>query len=230
MTDSRQINIVLLGAPGAGKGTQALHLIKAYNLLHVSTGDMLRATVKGETELGKEIQEFMDRGELVPNEIVTKSVIERISKPDAAEGVILDGYPRNKVQAETLDNALNEAGRALTVVLYMKVSEDIVIARLSGRRVCPKCGYNYHLTNIPPKNTGICDSCSVNLIQRKDDNIGTIKNRFKVYEESTKDLIDYYAGKGLLREVDGGSKAEELFKTIDCLFKEEGLLNDNSEK
>ena len=226
MNDKKAINLVLLGPPGAGKGTQADLLKKAYHILHVSTGDMLREAVAEGSDTGKEIQKYMNSGALVPDEIVTKGVIERISKPDAESGVILDGYPRNKSQAESLTEALTEEKKSLDVVLYLKTSEDVAVKRLSGRRVCPKCGKNYHVTNMPPKKEGICDTCGVELVQREDDNPETVKNRFVVYQESTKDLIDYYRDKSLLREVNGDLPAEKLFDDIDALFRKEGLLND----
>ena len=224
----KPLNLVLLGPPGAGKGTQAIRLIKAYGLLHVSTGDMLREAIKEGSELGREVEACMNRGELVPDDIVTKVVVERINKPDAMSGVIFDGYPRTKGQAKSLDIALNDESKTLDVVLYFKTSEEVAVQRLSGRRVCPKCGKNYHITNIPPKQESICDYCGVALIQRDDDKPETVKNRLKVYEKSTKDLIDYYSRKGLLREANGDLTAEKLFDYIDTLFGREGLINDCS--
>jgi len=218
------MNMVLLGAPGAGKGTQAALLVKAYGLLHISTGDMLREAVREGGETGKELAIYMNKGELVPDSIVTRVVIERMAKPDAEDGVILDGYPRTKPQAGSLDDSLEGAGKTLDVVLYFDVSEKVAIERLSGRRVCRNCGKNYHLTNMPPKKESICDVCSGELYQRADDKPETVKNRLVVYEESTKDLIAYYRDKGLLREVDGGLPAGDLFEIIDALLKEEGLL------
>ena len=221
-----QLNIVLLGPPGAGKGTQAGLLTKAFNLLHVSTGDMLREAIKEGTEVGKKAQGYMTRGELVPDEIVTRAVIDRISKPDAADGVILDGFPRTRAQAESLDRMLADENRPLDAVLYLKTSEEVAVQRLSGRRVCPKCGKNYHVTNMPPEKEGICDKCGVELIQREDDKPETVKNRLVVYEKSTSDLVDYYKGKGLLRQVNGDITAEQLFEDVQTLFRGEGLLDD----
>ncbi len=224
------VNIVLLGAPGAGKGTQAGILAKEYGLVHISTGDMLRAAIAEGTDTGLKAREYMDKGELVPDAVVTGLVIERMSKPDAAKGVILDGFPRTRAQAEALDKALERSGKSLDDVLYMKVSEDVVLQRLTGRRVCPKCGKNYHVTNIPPEKEGICDTCDIGLIQRDDDKPETVKNRLKVYEQSTEGLIGYYREKGVLRDVDGDLSAEKLFEEIDALFRREGLINDDSEK
>ena len=229
MTDTKQLNMVLLGPPGAGKGTQAGLLIKAYGLLHVSTGDMLRAAIKEGTETGLKAQEYMDKGELVPDSVVTSIVIERISKPDAGLGVIFDGYPRTSAQAESLDEALNAEGRKLDIVLYLKTSEEVAIQRLSGRRMCTECLKNYHITNMPPKEEGICDTCRIELIQREDDKPETVKNRLVVYQKQTEDLISYYREKGLLREVKGDIPAVELFDEIDTLFKGEGLVDDSSE-
>lgn len=222
--------MVLLGPPGAGKGTQALLLKKAYNLAHISTGDMLREMIKEGSDIGKKIQGYVNKGELVPDEIVTQSVIDRMKKPDALHGVILDGFPRTKVQAESLDNSLTKEGKPLDIVLYLKTSNDVAIQRLSGRRMCPKCGKNYHVTNMPPEKEGICDTCGVQLIQREDDMPETVKNRLVVYEERTKDLVDYYKKKNLLQEVDGDLKAEALFDDIDALFRREKLINDDPDK
>ncbi len=230
MIGIRNMNMILLGPPGAGKGTQAGLLIKAYGFLHVSTGDMLREAIKEGSEIGLKAQEYMNRGELVPDEVVTKLVTERMKKEDAQKGVILDGFPRTVKQAESLDKALKEEDRKIDVVLYMKTSEDVAVQRLSGRRVCPKCGKNYHVTNIPPLNEGICDTCKVELLLRDDDQPETVKNRLKVYEESTASLIQYYKDKGLLREVNGDITAEELFEKIDALFREEGFIDDDPDR
>ncbi|MFC1643941.1 adenylate kinase [Candidatus Omnitrophota bacterium] len=227
MTEKARINLVLLGPPGAGKGTQAVILAREYHLLHVSTGDMLREAIKEGTEIGKEAESFMNKGELVPDEIVTHVVIERMNKPDAADGVILDGYPRTRVQAESLDGSLKKENQSLDMVLYFKTSEEIAVRRLSGRRVCPQCGKNYHVTNIPPKKEGICDICAIELIQRDDDKPETVKNRFDVYQKLTKDLIEYYAKRGVLSEVNGDLTAEQLFDDISALFRGKGLVADD---
>lgn len=225
----QQINLVLLGPPGAGKGTQAVLLTKAYQLLHISTGDMLREFAKVSSEIGDKVQAYMNKGELVPDEIVTQGVIDRMNAPDAAAGVILDGFPRTRAQAGSLDSLLKKENRSLKIVLYLKTSEEVVIERLSGRRMCPECNQIYHVTNMPPKEDGVCDTCKAALVYREDDKPETVKNRLSVYKESTKDLIEYYKEKDLLREVDGGISAEELFEKIDTLFRQEGLVDDNSD-
>jgi len=217
------MNMVLLGPPGAGKGTQAVLLAKAYNVVHISTGDMLREAVKEGTGLGAQLAKYMNSGELVPDDIVTKVVVERMARPDAKRGVILDGYPRTSAQAESLDSSLKKSEKKLDIVLYFKTSEKVAIQRLSGRRVCKKCGKNYHVTNMPPAKQGICDMCGGELYQRDDDKPETVKNRLSVYEQKTKDLVEYYRKKGLLREVDGDISATDLFGDIKVLFQDEDL-------
>ena len=227
---TRPINMVLLGAPGAGKGTQAAILVKEYGPLHISTGDMLRAAIKEGTEAGLKAKEYMDSGELVPDEIVTRLVIDRMAKPDAAMGVILDGFPRTRVQAESLEAAVREAGKKLDVVLYVAVSDEVVIKRLSGRRVCPANCKIYHIDNMPPEKEGVCDVCGEQLLLRDDDKPETVKNRLDVYKKSTADLIDYYREKGLLEEVDGDLDANKLFDDIDAFFRREGMVDDDTEE
>lgn len=218
------LNIVLLGPPGAGKGTQAGLLTKAYKLLHISTGDMLREAVKEASPIGRKVKDFMNSGKLVPDNIVTELVIGRMKREDASSGVILDGYPRTTVQAEALENSLKKENKDLDSVLYLRTSEEVAIQRLSGRRVCPECGKNYHIKNMPPKKEGICDICNVSLIQREDDKPETVRKRLVVYEESTKDLVSFYSRKGRLDEVDGDLSAEKLFDRIDRLFRQKGLI------
>ncbi|MBL7155924.1 MAG: adenylate kinase, partial [Candidatus Omnitrophica bacterium] len=171
------MNIVLLGPPGAGKGTQAKVLSKVYKIPHISTGDMLRDAVKKGTETGKSAKSFMDKGELVPDEIVIDLVIERVSGVDADKGFLLDGFPRNKKQADKLNEAFAKTGRKLDIVLYFRTSSEVSISRLSGRRVCTRCGANFHIKNMPAKVEGICDYCDGKLIQRDDDKEATVKNR-----------------------------------------------------
>jgi adenylate kinase len=223
-------NLVLLGPPGAGKGTQADILVSEYGLLHISTGDMLRCAIKDKTETGIEAGKYMEKGELVPDELVTRLVLERMSRPDALNGVMLDGYPRTRNQAESLDKALAENSGKVGFVLYFRTSEEVAIQRLSGRRVCLKCKKNYHQTNMPPLENGICDVCRTELIQREDDRPETVKNRLVVYQAQTEELIRYYKEKGILRELNGDLSRDELFKVIAALFEEEGLIDDYTEK
>jgi adenylate kinase len=225
-----RMNLVLLGPPGAGKGTQADLLVEEYGLLHISTGDMLRQAIKEKTESGLKAGEYMAKGELVPDEIVTRLVLERMAKPDASSGVMLDGYPRTRPQAESLDTALSSGSGKVDLVLYFKTSEEVAVQRLSGRRVCPKCKKNYHQTNMPPAVDGLCDVCGVELFQREDDKPETVKNRLEVYQRQTEELINYYNGKNILREVDGDIPANELFEVIAALFRNEGLTDDDLEK
>ena len=217
------MNLVLLGPPGAGKGTQAKVLSKEFNVIHVSTGDMLREALKKGTEVGKLAKTYMDKGELVPDEVVIKIVEERISRDDAKNGFMLDGFPRNEKQADKLDEALSKMQKALDIVLFFKTAPEVSIARLSGRRACPVCGANFHIKNMIPKVEGICDYCGGNLIQRDDDKEETVKRRLVVYEKETKALIDYYKEKGLLREVSGDLDVDELFKEIKKLFVAEKI-------
>ncbi len=219
--------LVLLGPPGAGKGTQAVILAKEYGFRHVSTGDMLREAIKGNTGTGLKAAEYMKRGELVPDEIVTELVLEKITVLGPVSGVMLDGYPRTKPQAESLDAALEGGSGKLDMVLYFKTSEEVAIQRLSGRRVCTECGKNYHVTNMPPLEEGKCDVCGLGLVQREDDKPETVKNRLVVYQDQTEELIRYYRDKGILYEINGDLSADALFEVIAALLRKEGLINDD---
>jgi len=218
------MNVVLLGPPGAGKGTQAKVLSKKFKLVHVSTGDMLREAVKKGTQTGKTAKTYMDKGELVPDNVVIDIVVDRISEDDAKDGFMLDGFPRNQKQAIELDDAMNKKDMHLDIVLYFRTSPEVSVARLSGRRVCTSCGANFHIKNMPPKKEGICDYCGGRLIQREDDKEETVKNRLAVYEKETKTLVDYYKEKGILEEVSGDMDVNELFKKIEEVFKEKRLI------
>ena len=191
----------MLGPPGAGKGTQSIVLSKKYNLPHISTGDILREAVKASLPLGVKAKEYMDRGALVPDEVVTGIVADRLLKPDTKNGFILDGFPRTLKQAEDLDAALKKTSSGIDMVLYFATSTAVAIERLTGRRVCKSCGFNYHVKNIPPKKEGICDKCGGKLMQRDDDKEEAIKKRLREYEEKTKPLIDYYKNKGILLNI-----------------------------
>ena len=212
------MNVVLLGPPGAGKGTQAKVLSKEFKLLHISTGDMLRDAVKRGSEVGKLAKSYMDKGELVPDEVVIGIVKERIAQDDVRDGFMLDGFPRNEKQAMQLDEALNESNKKIDYVLYFKTKPETSIARLSGRRVCTACGAIFHATNMPPKKDGICDLCNGQLIQRDDDKEETVKRRLVVYDNETKALIEYYKNVGNLQEVSGDYEVAKLFEDIKKLF------------
>lgn len=217
------MKIVLLGPPGAGKGTQGVVLAKHYNTAHISTGDILREAVKNSTPLGLKAKAFMDKGALVPDEVVTGIVAERLSQEDVKDGFILDGFPRTLVQAEDLDKELKKISSGIDMVLYFEIPDKIAIERLTGRRVCKKCGANYHVKNIPPKKEGICDKCGSELYQRPDDTIDTVKNRLKVYEEQTRPLIEYYTKKGMLKKVSGALDVQDLFKVLSQVFSDAKL-------
>jgi len=208
------MNIVFLGPPGAGKGTQAKILIERYGIPQISTGDMLREHRAKGTELGKKAQEYMDKGQLVPDEIILGMVKERLSQPDCQKGFILDGFPRTVVQAEALDKLLSEMGKKLDFALALIVPDDLLVERLTGRRTCKNCGMMYHIKYKPPKVEGKCDVCGGELYQRPDDNEETVRNRLKVYHEQTAPLIEYYKNKGILREIDGSKSIEEITQQI----------------
>ena len=208
------MNIVFLGPPGAGKGTQAKILIERYGIPQISTGDMLREHRAKGTELGKKAQEYMDKGQLVPDEIILGMVKERLSQPDCQKGFILDGFPRTVAQAEALDKLLSEMGKKLDFALALIVLDDLLVERLTGRRTCKNCGMMYHIKYKPPKVEGKCDVCGGELYQRPDDNEETVRNRLKVYHEQTAPLIEYYKNKGILREIDGSKSIEEITQQI----------------
>jgi adenylate kinase len=212
-----------LGPPGAGKGTQSVVLAKRYNLPHISTGDILRESVKSGQPLGLKAKECMDKGALVPDEVVTGIVAERLKKPDTKKGFILDGFPRTIKQAEDLGAALENMGAKIDAVIYFETSTNVVIERLTGRRVCKSCGFNYHVKNILPKKEGICDKCGGLLYHRVDDNKEAVLNRLKVYEDQTKPLIDYYSKRGILKKVSGDMGVDELFKVLSKLFEDARL-------
>jgi adenylate kinase len=208
------MNLILLGPPGAGKGTQSQYLIKKYGIPQVSTGDMLREARKNQTELGKKAEEFMNAGKLVPDEVVIGIVGERLKKIDCAEGFILDGFPRTATQAEALAKLLADDSKKIDAVLNIEVPESELVSRLSGRRVCESCGATYHVTTAPTKVAGTCDKCSGAVQQRKDDAEETVKNRLKIYQESTAPLIGYYQGKELLRTLPGVGSIESISLSI----------------
>lgn len=208
------LRAVLLGPPGAGKGTQAVRLVEKYDIPHISTGDIFRKNIKEGTELGKKAQEYMNAGELVPDELVVDLVKDRLQQDDCKNGFLLDGFPRTIFQAEKLDEFLAEMGQKMDIVINLKVEKDSLIKRLTGRRVCKNCGASYHIINIPPKKDGVCDTCGGELIQRKDDNIETVENRINVYDDQTAPLIGYYKEAGTLVDFDGEQSLDEVFDAI----------------
>lgn len=209
------MNLILLGPPGAGKGTQAVRIVEKYHVPHISTGDIFRANIKQGTELGKKAQEYMNRGELVPDELVVEIATDRLKADDCKDGFLLDGFPRTVFQAEKLDEFLESEGKKLDHVLDIEVNKDELMVRLTGRRVCKTCGASFHVANIPPKVEGICDNCGADLIQRDDDNEETATNRIEVYNKETKPLVDYYEKADNIDHIDGATGgAEGVFASI----------------
>ncbi len=215
VTDTQR-NVILLGGPGAGKGTQAERIVAAFGLPHISTGEMLRAAVAKGTEMGRAAQKSMESGALVPDEVVIGVVRDRLAEPDAREGFLLDGFPRTIPQAERLDAMLAEAGRAVSHVVLIDVPSDELLQRIAGRRTCSGCGKLYNVTFDPPKTEGICDVCGSELVQRADDNEETVRNRLAVYERQTAPLIGYYSEHGVLHKAFGGGKLpDEVFAQVE---------------
>jgi adenylate kinase len=208
------MRLVLLGAPGAGKGTQAKKLVEKYGIPQISTGDLLRAAVAAGTPLGKEAKSYMDKGELVPDSVVLGMVEERLKQDDCKKGFILDGFPRNTKQAEALDNMLNSLGMPLTAALSVDVPFDELMKRLTGRRTCKACGQMYNIYFNPPKKEGTCDKCGGELFQRDDDKEETIRKRLEVYNAQTAPLIEYYNKKGILKSVVGTGNIDDIFKKV----------------
>jgi adenylate kinase len=208
------MQLVLLGPPGAGKGTQAEALVKKLFIPHISTGEMFRAAILAGTPLGNEAKAYLDSGRLVPDEITVGIIADRLSQPDCREGFLLDGFPRTIEQAKALDALLAELNLSLTAVLSIEASPDLLIVRLTGRRMCGKCGNIYHLLYNAPQNEGICDSCGDNLYQRSDDSEETVRRRLAVYEEQTAPLIEYYDAKNLLAHIDGNLPMNEVLLAL----------------
>lgn len=203
-----------MGLPGAGKGTQAEKIKEKYNIPHISTGDMFRLAIKEGTELGKKAKEYMDQGELVPDEVTIGIVRERLSKPDCQVGFLLDGFPRTVAQAEALETLLENMDTSIDYTVHVHVPEEILVERLTGRRICPTCGTTYHVVYNPPKEEGICDKDGSPLIQREDDNAATVKTRLAVNLKQTKPLLDFYEAKGYLVTVDGDQAIDQVFENI----------------
>ena len=208
------MKIVMLGAPGAGKGTQAKMIAEQYGIPHVSTGDIFRMNIKNGTELGKEAETYMDKGELVPDELTVRILLDRVAQEDCKNGYVLDGFPRTIPQAEGLDAELTKLGDAIDYAINVDVPDENIIRRMSGRRACVSCGATYHIVHIPPKKEGICDKCGAELILRDDDKEETVKNRLNIYHAQTQPLIDFYTNKGVLKTVDGTVDSAEVFAAI----------------
>ena len=214
------MKIIMLGAPGAGKGTMASRLSERFGLPHISTGDIFRENIKNGTELGKKAKSYMDQGLLVPDELTCDLVTDRIGQDDCKKGFILDGFPRTINQAEALTDALGKKGQQIDYAVNVIVSDEKIVSRMSGRRVCPKCGASYHLVTLPPKAEGICDKCGSELTQRADDDAETVKKRLKIYHEQTEPLIAYYNNLGVIVEIPGDKNADEEVAKIDPLLVE----------
>jgi adenylate kinase len=212
------VNLVLMGLPGAGKGTQAEKIVDKYAIPHISTGDMFRAAMKEGTELGLQAKSFMDKGELVPDEVTIGIVRERLSKDDCQKGFLLDGFPRTVPQAEALEAILQDLNKKIDYCINISVDKDILMGRLTGRRICKNCGATYHLEFNPPKEAGVCDRCGGELYQRADDNEETVQNRLEVNIKQTQPLLDYYAEKGYLKTIDGKQDINKVFADIDVLL------------
>lgn len=212
------MKIIMLGAPGAGKGTQAKMIAEKYGVPHVSTGDIFRANIKNGTELGKEAKQYMDQGLLVPDELTVRILLDRVAQDDCKNGYVLDGFPRTIPQAEVLDSELSKLGDHIDYAIDVDVPDENIIKRMSGRRACLTCGATYHIEHVPPKTEGICDKCGSDLVLRDDDKPETVKNRLNVYHEQTQPLIDFYTNKGVLKTVDGTLPMEEVFAAITAIL------------
>ncbi len=208
------MKIVMLGAPGAGKGTQAKKLAARYGIPHISTGDIFRANIAKGNELGKKAKVYIDEGHLVPDDIVLELVIDRFMEPDCAQGYVLDGFPRTIPQAKALDEVLSKCNDKIEHAIDVDVPDENIVQRMSGRRACLHCGATYHVASIPPKKEGICDICGNELILREDDKPETVKERLVVYHKQTKPLIDYYQSKGILTSVDGTKAMDEVYQEV----------------
>ena len=212
------MKIIMLGAPGAGKGTQADKICAKYNIPHISTGDIFRANIKNNTELGQKAKSYMDQGLLVPDELVVDLVVDRVKAEDCQNGYVLDGFPRTIPQAEALDAALAKEGAKVDFAINVEVPDENIINRMSGRRACLTCGATYHIEHVPPKAEGICDTCGSELILRDDDKPETVSNRLKVYHDQTQPLIDFYTKKGVLKSVDGTVDMMDVFAAIKAIL------------
>ena len=212
------MKIIMLGAPGAGKGPQAKMIADKYGVPHISTGDIFRANIKNGTELGMEAKKYMDQGLLVPDELTVRILLDRVAQDDCKNGYVLDGFPRTIPQAEVLDSELTKLGDHIDYAINVDVPDENIVKRMSGRRACLTCGATYHIEHVPPKKEGICDVCGSELVLRDDDKPETVKNRLNVYHEQTQPLIDFYTEKGVLKTVDGTVPMEEVFAAITAIL------------
>ena len=208
------MKIIMLGAPGAGKGTQAIKIAEKYGIPHISTGDIFRANIKNGTELGKKAKEYMDKGALVPDELTCDLVVDRIHQDDCANGFVLEGFPRTIPQAEALDAALSKDNETMDYAIDIEVPDENIVKRMGGRRACVNCGATYHIVSAPPKVEGVCDHCGGNLTIRDDDKPETVQKRLTVYHDQTQPLIDYYRKAGILHSVDGTKPLDDVFADI----------------
>ncbi len=213
------MKIIMLGAPGAGKGTQAKLIAEKYGIPHISTGDIFRANIKEGTQLGKEAKEYMDKGQLVPDELTVRILLDRVGKEDCKNGYVLDGFPRTIPQAQVLDNEVAKLGDKIDFAIDVEVPDENIIRRMGGRRACLKCGATYHIEHVPPKKEGICDTCGSELVLRDDDKPETVKSRLEVYHKQTQPLIDHYSKQNILRTVDGTKDMHEVFADIERLLE-----------
>ena len=212
------MKIIMLGAPGAGKGTQAKMIAEKYSIPHISTGDIFRANIKNGTQLGMEAKKYMDQGLLVPDELTVKILLDRVAKEDCAGGYVLDGFPRTIPQAQVLDNALKELDDQIDFAINVDVPDENIVRRMGGRRACLSCGATYHIEHIPPKKEGVCDACGKDLVLRDDDKPETVKNLLDFYHQQTQPLIDFYEKKGILRTVDGTVDMKDVFAAITAIL------------
>ena len=217
--EEKTMKIIMLGAPGAGKGTQAQMIADKYKVPHISTGDIFRANIKNGTELGMEAKKYMDQGLLVPDELTVKILLDRVAKEDCKDGYVLDGFPRTIPQAEVLDKALAERGESIDYAVDVDVPDENIVKRMSGRRACLSCGATFHLEHVPPKEEGICDRCGKELVLRDDDKEETVLNRLKVYHDQTQPLIQFYKDKGVMQAVDGTKSMQEVFDAIVAILE-----------